>query len=226
MRTCSLPRRPSSLPRAGSREDPQRRARRTPRRRRRGSPTRRRVTWSGMPPTSPPMNGRAFQMRLARRSGRSPRASTSGSRTSACDWKALTSIAPTLLKLLRMWMSGSPAAWAIVALKKSQPSGSSEAMEPTSASWTSGMLLLDDPVGVDHAERVLPRVEARDLAHERPVDVDPELLADVDGVLGREGHVLRGQRVDRRRHDVDVPLQPVRGVRRRGGRPAPGTRRS
>ena len=44
------------------------------------------------------------------RSGRSPRASTSGSRTSACDWNALTSIAPTLLRLLRMWMSGSPSA--------------------------------------------------------------------------------------------------------------------
>ena len=36
--------------------------------------------------------------------------------TSASDWKALTSIAPTLLKLLRMWMSGSPSAWAIVEL--------------------------------------------------------------------------------------------------------------
>ncbi len=58
--------------------------------------------------------------------------------TSACDWNALTSIAPTLLKLLRMWMSSSPSAWASVALKKSQPSGSSEAIEPTSASCTSG----------------------------------------------------------------------------------------
>jgi len=48
-------------------------------------------------------------------------------------------IDPTLLKLLRMWMSGSPSAWAIVALKKSQPSGSSVAMEPTSASCTSCM---------------------------------------------------------------------------------------
>ena len=55
-----------------------------------------------------------------------------------CDWKALTSIEPTLLKLLRMWMSGSPSACAMVALKKSQPSGSSEAIEPTSASCTAG----------------------------------------------------------------------------------------
>ena len=62
--------------------------------------------------------------------------------TSACDWKALTSIAPTLLKLLRMWTSGSPSAWAIVSLKKSQPSGSSVAIEPTSASCTSGTFSL------------------------------------------------------------------------------------
>ena len=65
-----------------------------------------------------------------------------------------------------------------------------------------GHLLLDQPVGVDHAERVLPRIKARHLAQQRPIDVDSELLADVDGVLGREGHVLRRQRVDRRRHDV------------------------
>ena len=65
-----------------------------------------------------------------------------------------------------------------------------------------GMLGLDDPVGVDHAERVLPGVEARDLRQQRPLDVDPELVDDVGRVLGRERHVLRGQRVDRRRPDV------------------------
>ena len=37
--------------------------------------------------------------------------------TSLWDWNALTSIEPTLLRLLRMWMSGSPSAWATVALK-------------------------------------------------------------------------------------------------------------
>ena len=62
--------------------------------------------------------------------------------TSDCDWKALTSIEPTLLKLLRMWTSGSPSACAMVALKKSQPSGSSEAIEPTRASWTDGICSL------------------------------------------------------------------------------------
>ena len=64
------------------------------------------------------------------------------------------------------------------------------------------MLGLDDPVGVDHAERVLPRVEARDLRQQRPLDVDSELVDDVGRVLGRERHVLRRQRVDRRRPDV------------------------
>ena len=61
-----------------------------------------------------------------------------------------------------------------------------------------GHLGLDRAVGVDHAERVLPGIEARDLAHQRPVDVDPELLADVGGVLGQQRHVLRRQRIDRR----------------------------
>ena len=36
--------------------------------------------------------------------------------------------------------------------------------------------LLDDPIGVDHAHRVLPRVEPRHLEHERPADVSDEIL--------------------------------------------------
>ncbi len=65
-----------------------------------------------------------------------------------------------------------------------------------------GDVLLDQPVGVDHAHRVLPRVEARHLAQQRAVHVDSELVAHVRGVLGREGHVLGRQRVDRGRADV------------------------
>ena len=96
---------------------------------------------SGMPPTLPPMNGRAFQIASETVSPKPSRVDFWIS-TSECDWNALTSIAPTLLKLLRMCMSGSPSAWAIVALKKSQPSGSSLAIEPTSASCTSGIASL------------------------------------------------------------------------------------
>ncbi len=87
------------------------------------------------------MNGRAFQIASETVRPKPSRVDFWIS-TSACDWNALTSIAPTLLKLLRMWMSGSPSAWAIVALKKSQPSGSSLAIEPTSASCTSGIVSL------------------------------------------------------------------------------------
>ena len=36
----------------------------------------------------------------------------------------------------------------------------------------------------------------------RPLDVDPELVDDVRRVLGRKRHVLRRQRIDRRRPDV------------------------
>ena len=68
-----------------------------------------------MPPTSPPMNGRPFH-------SASDTVRPKPSRvdfwitTSASDWNALTSIAPTLEKLLRMWMSGSPSACASVEL--------------------------------------------------------------------------------------------------------------
>ena len=84
------------------------------------------------------MNGRAFQIASETVSPKPSRVDFWIS-TSECDWNALTSIAPTLLKLLRMCMSGSPSAWAIVALKKSQPSGSSLAIDPTSASCTAGI---------------------------------------------------------------------------------------
>ena len=68
--------------------------------------------------------------------------------------------------------------------------------------------LLDDPVRVDHAERVLPGIEAGDLRQQRPLDVDPELVDDVGGVLGRERHVLRRERVDRRRPDEATAGRP------------------
>ena len=83
------------------------------------------------------MNGRAFQIASVTVRPKPSRVDF-WIITSACDWNALTSIAPTLLKLLRMCMSGSPSACAIVALKKSYPSGSSEAIEPTSASCAAG----------------------------------------------------------------------------------------
>ena len=61
-----------------------------------------------------------------------------------------------------------------------------------------GEAALHLPVGVDHAERVLPRIEPRDLGEERALDVDAELVDDVRRVLGRQRHVLRHQRIDRR----------------------------
>src|ERR671924_163964 len=84
------------------------------------------------------MNGRTFQS-ASETVNPNPSRIDFWITTSACDWNAFTSMAPTLLRLLRMWMSGSPSAYAIVELKNSQPSGSSVAIEPTSASCTSGM---------------------------------------------------------------------------------------
>src|SRR3954467_12649988 len=90
-----------------------------------------------MPPTSPPMNGRAFQSASDTVSPNPSRVDF-WIRTSACDWNAFTSIDPTLLRLLRILISGSPWAYSSVELKNSHPSGSSVAIEPTSASCTSG----------------------------------------------------------------------------------------
>ena len=71
---------------------------------------------------------------------------------------------------------------------------------------------LHDAVGVDHAERILPWVEPRDLGQKRPLDVDAELVDDVGGVLGGERHVLWHQRIDRGRPDHDL-LQAACGRR-------------
>ena len=61
--------------------------------------------------------------------------------------------------------------------------------------------LLHPPVRVDDAEGVLPGIEAGHLRQQRAVDVDSELVDDVGGILRRQRHVLRRQRIDRGRPD-------------------------
>ena len=94
-----------------------------------------------MPPTLPPIVGRPFQSASVTVRPKPSRIDFCR-QTSDCDWKALTSIAPTLLRLLRILMSGSPSAYSKVFWKNSQPSGSSVAIEPTSASCASGTSLV------------------------------------------------------------------------------------
>ena len=65
---------------------------------------------SGMPPTSPAMVGRPFHRASVTVSPKPSRIDFCIS-TSDWDWKALTSIAPTLLRLLRILMSGSESAY-------------------------------------------------------------------------------------------------------------------
>jgi hypothetical protein len=72
--------------------------------------------------------------------------------------------------------------------------------------------LADQSERVDNPLRILPGIEARDLADQGSVSVDPELLADECGVLGREGHVLRGQRIDRGRNDLHPTVHARRDV--------------
>ena len=72
-----------------------------------------------------------------------------------------------------------------------------------------GVARLDLPISVDHAERVLPGIEARDLQQQRAIHVDAELPHDVVGVVGHQRHVLGSKRVDRRRHDLERHVEPL-----------------
>ncbi len=66
------------------------------------------------------------------------------------------------------WMSSSPLASATILPYISETSGSSEAMDAMRASWRPGTSCAHQPVHLDHAQRVLPGVEAGHLAHEGP----------------------------------------------------------
>jgi hypothetical protein len=70
-------------------------------------------------------------------------------------------------------------------------------------------LLFDDPIGIDHTQRILPRIESGHLAQQRAIDVDAELIADVDRVLGRERHVLGSQWIDRGWDDVSAAVHAL-----------------
>jgi hypothetical protein len=94
-----------------------------------------------MPPTSPPMNALPFQ--IASLTGQAEALARRlldddvGVRLEGVDLDRADVVEVVEDVDVRV-----AAAWAIVALKKSQPSGSSEAIEPTSASCTSGIVSL------------------------------------------------------------------------------------
>ena len=71
-------------------------------------------------------------------------------------------------------------------------------------------LFLGQAVGVDHPERVLPRIEARDLQQHRPLEVDPEGPHHLVSLGDRHLAVLHGERVDRRRLNEDAPHAKTR----------------
>ena len=72
-------------------------------------------------------------------------------------------------------------------------------------------LLAHDPERVDHADRVLPRVEAAHLAHDRPVDVDAVLAHQLVAERQREVEVLHRERIDARRRVHDAVHVERRG---------------
>ena len=59
-----------------------------------------------MPPTLPPITGRVFH-RASETVRPKPSLIDFWMHAAACTWNAFTSTAPTLLRLLRMWTSGS-----------------------------------------------------------------------------------------------------------------------
>ena len=67
-----------------------------------------------------------------------------------------------------------------------------------------GNLLTHELVGGDHAEGVLPGIEARDLRDQPPGQVDTDPVEDLAGRVIRDVEVLRAERVDRRRDRADA----------------------
>ena len=187
---------------------------RTPRRSRRASPSRRRSIWATMPPTRPATIGRAFQSASVTVS---PKPSFVDFWISACrvhlervhlDRADVVHVAEDVdvrvaVCVLDRAVVVVPAFRIVVRHRADQ------------RELHLRETLLDQAVRVDHAERVLPRIEARDLREQRTLDVDAELVDDVCGVLRRERHVLRHQRVDRRRPDHDRQQAGRRAARTR-----------
>ena len=201
---------PSCLPSAGSLEDP----------RACGSvqsscdltrkPVSPSCTCSGMPPTSPPMKA-APSRAPRRRSGRNPRASTSGSHLGLrlegvhLDRPHVVAVVEDLdvlvaVGVLHRRVEELPDRRVVGRHRPDQRELDLRHLLVTSGS-------------VDHPDRVLPRVEARHLAHQRAVHVMPNWSHTKAASSGRQRHVLRRQRVDRRRQQC-------------GRAPAPGTPRA
>ena len=160
-----------------------------------------------MPPARPPITGRPFQsasLTVSPKPSRSDFCST----TLAMRWNALICTEPTWWRFESRKMSRSPPRASSVCSHTRNPSGSSVAIDPASSELGVGHLLAHDAERLDDADRVLPRVETADLAHDRPVDVDAVLARELLAERQRELEVLHRERVDARwRGDDAVHLE-------------------
>lgn len=59
-----------------------------------------------------------------------------------------------------------------------------------------GKVLFDQAIGMHHAERILPRIKARDLQKQRPDRIHTGIRNDAAAQIGRQLHVLGRQRID------------------------------
>ncbi len=174
------------------------------------------MTCSVIPPARPPTTGRPFHSAsLTVRPN--PSRTDFWTITVAIRWNALICTDPTWCRFERRWMSRSPSRASSVSSQTRNPSGSSVAIDPASSSCASGTRSRTTPERVDHPDRVLPRVVAADLAHDRALRVHPVLAGELLAERPRQIEVLHRQRVDARREHDDVVHLQRRGHERLAG---------
>ena len=129
--------------------------------------------------------------------------------TSARRWKAFTSTLPTPVRLVNTWMSGSASTSRWIRRYTSPTLGIVERHRADERELDVGEPLAHQAVGLDHAERILPLVEPRDLGDQGPLRVDADPLQDPGGEARTELQVLRALGVDRGRDDLGAPDREV-----------------
>ena len=174
---------------------------------------------SVMPPHRPPTTGRPFQrpsLTVSPKPSRSDFCIT----TSAARWNALICTAPTCWMFDSRWMSWSPARASFGELPVVEPLGVVGRHRTREHELRVGNSLAHDAERLDHADRVLPRVEPAHLARRSGRSGRRRTACTSSSTNGiGELEVLHRQRVDARRRDHDASIVQ----RRRERTPASST---
>ena len=131
--------------------------------------------------------------------------------TSAARWNALICTEPTCWMFDSRWMFGSPARASFGELPVVEPLGVVGGHRTREHELGVGHVLAHQAERLDHADRVLPRVEAAHLHEQRIVGAHAVALAELlDERIG-EVEVLHRERVDARRRVHDAVHRERRG---------------